>query len=215
MTITQHPTDLSLAAYTAGHLDEGRSVVVEAHAAVCAHCRRWIARLAQVGGILLTDGEPVAMSATSLPHALARIETKLTRGSPGVLAQAQNDAQLLPKAVQAYSVGAWRWMGPGVSFRPIHVPAEGGARVFLLKASPGTRMPHHTHSGSELTLVLRGAFSHVGGRYGPGDLDDADDSVEHQPIVESGEDCVCLVAMEGNLRLLGPWSRILQPFVRL
>ena len=36
-----------------------------------------------------------------------------------------------------------------------------------------------------------------------------------QPIVEAGEDCICLVAMEGKLQLLGLFGRIMQPFVRL
>jgi putative transcriptional regulator len=95
------------------------------------------------------------------------------------------------------------------------VPREAGARVFLLKAAPGTNMPHHTHKGTELTLVLRGEFSHALGSFGPGDFDEADDSVEHQPIVSAGEECICLVAMEGRLQLLGWMGRILQPFVRI
>jgi putative transcriptional regulator len=102
-----------------------------------------------------------------------------------------------------------------VHWRTLNVPADNGARVFLLKAAPGTKMPHHTHTGTELTLVLSGAFAHQGGHYGPGDLDEADDTVEHQPIVAEGEDCICLVAMEGKLHLLGLLGRLMQPFVRI
>jgi putative transcriptional regulator len=63
--------------------------------------------------------------------------------------------------------------------------------------------------------VLTGAFSHAGGHYGPGDFDFGDDSVDHQPIVDAGEECLCLVAMRGNLRLSGWIGRLVQPFVRL
>ena len=44
MTISKHPTDETLAAFAAGQLDEGRRVVVEAHAELCATCSGWVAR---------------------------------------------------------------------------------------------------------------------------------------------------------------------------
>ena len=40
-------------------------------------------------------------------------------------------------------------------------------------------------------------------------------TVDHQPVVEAGQDCICLVAMQGELRLNGLLGRIVQPFVRL
>ena len=84
----------------------------------------------------------------------------------------------------------------------------------MLKVDPGIQLPNHTHTGTEFTLVLSGAFSHAGGRFGPGDIEEADDQVEHVPVVEAGEACICLVAMDGKLKLLGPMARMLQPFVR-
>jgi putative transcriptional regulator len=215
MSIKQHPTDETLAAFAAGHLDEGRSVVVAAHAEMCSRCHNWIAKLETIGGVLLSDLPGVALAEDALARALVRIDlaqrAEVTRTERAV----PSDVAILPKAARAYPMGRWHWMGPGVHWRPIEVPADQGARVFLLKAAPGTRMPHHTHTGSELTLVLRGAFAHLGGHYGPGDLDEADDTIEHQPIVAPGEDCVCLVAMEGKLHLLGLAGRLLQPFVRI
>ena len=80
--------------------------------------------------------------------------------------------------------GPWNWVGPGVHMRPLLHARAGGARVFLLKAAPGLGLPDHTHSGTELTQVLPGAFAHAGGRFGPGDCDDADDTDEHNPVVE-------------------------------
>lgn len=205
MTITQHPTDETLAKFAAGHLDEGRSRVIAVHVVMCAECRRWEARLRALGGVLLADAEPTALSDRALEKALAML------GTDSTLPRHSHQ----PPSLRTYADGKWKWMGPGVRWQPISAPDDESARVFLLKAAPGTRMPHHTHTGTELTLVLSGAFSHVGGRYGPGDIDEADGSVEHQPIVELGEDCICLVAMEGKLQLLGLVGRVLQPFVRL
>ncbi len=211
MTITQHPTDETLADYAAGHLDEGRCMVIAAHVDVCAKCRRWEAHLRTLGGLLLADAEPAALSAGALQKALAMLATDGTAMQQELMPSETNQRF----SSRNYADGRWKWMGPGVRWQPISAPNDDSARVFLLKAAPGTRMPHHTHTGTELTLVLSGAFSHVGGRYGPGDLDEADGSIEHQPIVELGEDCICLVAMDGNLRLLGFVGRMLQPFVRL
>lgn len=215
MSIMQHPTDETLTAFGAGSLDEGRSVVVAGHAEMCERCRGWIAKVETIGGVLLSDLPPAAMANDALSRALARIE----RREYGKEARAEHalpaDLAMLPKSVRSYPMGRWKWMGPGVHCRSIEVPANKGARVFLLRAAPSTKMPHHTHTGTELTLVLSGAFAHEGGRYGPGDLDEADNTVEHQPIVAAGEDCICLVAMEGKLRLLGLVGRVLQPFVRI
>ena len=85
----------------------------------------------------------------------------------------------------------------------------------MLKSGPGTKMLQHTHTGVEMTCVLSGAFRQDGSRYGPGDFDLGDETINHQPIVEGGQDCICLVAMQGELRLNGLLGRIMQPFVRL
>jgi putative transcriptional regulator len=87
--------------------------------------------------------------------------------------------------------------------------------VFLLKSAPGAKMLRHAHTATEMTCVLAGAFSHEGGRFGPGDFDLGDEAVHHEPRVEEGEDCVCLIAMQGELRLEGLLGWLMQPFVRL
>ena len=78
-----------------------------------------------------------------------------------------------------------------------------GVRVFMLKAAPGTRIPRHKHTGTEWTCVFEGAFRHDLGRYGPGDFDEADETVEHNPVVEDDEPCVCLVALQGSIDFRG------------
>ena len=71
-------------------------------------------------------------------------------------------------------------------------------------------MLEHTHTGTELTLVLEGSFSHEGGRFGPGDFGYGDDEVDHRPIVGDEGPCLCLVAMTGDLRMNGFLSRWLE-----
>jgi putative transcriptional regulator len=121
----------------------------------------------------------------------------------------------LPEILRHYRVGRRRRIAPGVSLRPIELPGNGKSRAFLLKSGPGARMLEHTHTGIELTCVLKGSFSHVGGRFGPGDFDYGDDTLDHQPLVGGEEPCVCLVAMTGDLRMNGFFGRLISPFVRL
>jgi putative transcriptional regulator len=156
------------------------------------------------------------MGGDALERAQARIGEAAP--SPAPLASLQvpaGEVPALPDFVRRYRFGRWTWVAPSVQFRPIELPAQSDMRVFLLRSGPGTKMLQHTHSDLELTCVLTGAFSHAGGRYGPGDFDLGDETVEHQPVVDAGEVCVCLVAMQGELRLKGLLGRIMQPFIRL
>ena len=50
--IHHHPNESTLAAYAAGMLDEGRSLVVATHVEMCSVCRRFTSALEDVG-----DGE--------------------------------------------------------------------------------------------------------------------------------------------------------------
>ena len=88
-------------------------------------------------------------------------------------------------------------------------------RVFMLKAKPGAKLPRHRHTGTEWTCVFEGAFSHHLGRYGAGDFDEADETVEHDPAVDNEFGCVCLVALQGHIELQGFFGRLLQPLIRI
>lgn len=212
-SIHHHPTDETLADFIGGRLDEGRRVVVGAHLEMCASCARIVAAADQLGGLMLTESEPTPLSKGALERALARIDARAATQKSQVEGGSSHPLGLASLA--GYALGPWRWIGPGVHWRSVSVPMEKGARVFMLKSAPGTSLPHHTHTGTELTLIMQGAFAHEGGRFAIGDFDEADGTVEHQPVVEPGDDCICLVAMDGNLKLLGLLGRIMQPFVRM
>ena len=209
MTITHHPSDETLVAFASGSLDEARSVVVAAHVALCTRCRATLGALEQFGGALIEQANPAPLHAKSLDAALARI------GTTEVPASAPRRTADYPGVLAPYSVGPWKWIGPGLYWRSADVPSSDGTRVFMLKSAPGSSLPHHGHSGLEWTCVLEGAFRHDLGRYGPGDFDEADHSVDHTPVVDAGATCVCLVALQGSLELRGWIGKLLQPFVRL
>jgi putative transcriptional regulator len=125
---------------------------------------------------------------------------------------------VLPRPIRDYVGGdldAVRWQNVGRGVRQALLPVNGDARARLLHIPAGTAVPDHGHKGLELTLVLRGAFSDTDGRFGPGDVEIADQEVEHTPVAEEGEDCICLAVTDAPLRFSGLMPRLAQPFLKI
>ncbi len=219
MTIRHHPTDETLAAYAAGTLDPGRRLVVASHVERCAACRGFLRGIERVAGVMLEDLSPAPMPPDALTHTLARIDREpavtVVRSDLPPASLQLSDEPNLPACLKPFEMGRWRWVGPGVGMRSIIVPDAGNVRVFLLKGSPGIQLPQHTHKGTELTSILSGSFHHDGGDFYAGDFEEADDSVEHRPVVGKDKACICLVALDGQLKLSGWMGALLNPFVRL
>lgn len=105
----------------------------------------------------------------------------------------------------------WRRLGPGIWHHRLPLAAGATGDLRLLKITAGRRMPEHGHGGTELTLVLDGAFDDATGHYGRGDVQDVDEETEHIPIADRDAGCICLVASEQPARFKGIVSRLLQP----
>jgi putative transcriptional regulator len=216
MKIEHHPTESMLAAFAAGTLDHGQHVAIATHLVSCPQCRNFMRSMEHVGGAVLTGLPPVAMASDALAKVEARLNEPVCPVATGTTPiVGETEIPGLPKFVRGYRFENWKWIAPSVHVRPIVLPHVSDTRVFLLRSGPGTKMLQHTHTGIEMTCVLSGAFRQDGDRYGAGDFDLGDETVDHQPIVEPGQDCICLVAMQGELRLNGVIGRIMQPFVRL
>ncbi len=100
----------------------------------------------------------------------------------------------------------WKTKLPG--FREAHIETADGVESSLLWVRAGRAMPSHTHVGSEVTLVLSGAFSDMLGNYRRGDVAVADSEIDHRPVIDQGSDCICFVVTDAPLRLTGPIGRI-------
>jgi len=216
MTIAHHPPEHLLAAFAAGTLDAGEHLLVAVHASGCAGCRRFVRAVEGFGGAAIDSAEPASMSAGAFEAVMASVDGAAAP-TAAVPRPVRGDRlkDHLPAILRNYQIGARRWVAPGVSLHPIRLPDGGASRAFLLRSDPGTRMLEHSHTGTELTCVLKGSFSHDGGRFGPGDFDFGDGTVDHQPVVGDGEPCLCVVAMTGELRLNGFLGRLISPFIRL
>lgn len=217
MTIHHHPPDELLTAFAAGMLDLGQHVAIATHLVCCPHCRATVRTMEYVGGTVLTGLPPTAMSTGALADVEARLNdlalSSAATPAPGAARLA--DVPGLPRFVREYPAGSWKWIAPKVQLLPIQLPAASATRIFLLKSRPGTKMIEHTHTGFEMSCVLSGSFVHAGGHFGPGDFDLGDDAVDHEIMVDSADDCICLVAMQGELKLNGMIGRLIQPLIRM
>lgn len=202
-----------LLSYAAGALSPGRSLMVASHAAYHDDVQEKVADAEAIGGAMLES-----LGASDLdPRALEQLLDRLDALPRPVAAPRASD--VFPEPLVEFVGGGveslkWRFMGPGMS----HVRLWNGPndeRLWLLRARGGVAIPEHGHNGEEWTLVLKGALCTSAGRFGVGDIDVADESVEHQPMIEPDEECICLALTHGPIRFKTLAARLAQPFIGL
>ncbi|MGQ0565315.1 MAG: ChrR family anti-sigma-E factor [Gemmobacter sp.] len=214
MTIRHHISEDLLLAHACGQLPEAFNLVVAAHLSLCDECRARAGALDAVGGAVLDAGAPETIADETIEAALVRI-----MGAPRDTARpATRPRGVLPAPLPDYIGGdldAVRWRSVGMGVRQAILQTDRDATARLLYIPAGAAMPGHGHGGLELTMVLQGAFLDDGRRYGPGDVDIADEATRHTPVAEVGADCICLAAADAKLRFSGLLPRLAQPFFRI
>jgi putative transcriptional regulator len=213
--IRHHLSEALLMGYSAGQLPEAFSLIVAAHVSMCDECRARLASYDALGGALLEDDAALPeapVAAGSLAATMARIKA----GRPS---ERRPEARgIFPAPLVEYVGGgpeAVRWRKAGGGVRQAILPTAGAGIVRLLHIPAGVAVPDHGHQGTELTLVLHGAFRDGTDRFARGDLEIADASLEHTPVAEAGADCICLAATDAPLRFNSLIPRILQPLLKI
>lgn len=213
--IKHHLTDALLMAYSAGTLGEAFSLTVAAHVSICDECRAQLGAFDSVGGALMEDCAGADVAAGSYDATLSLIENAV-RADTGP--ESQVAGATLPGPVRNYVGGdldAVTWATVGMGVKQAILPAARDATVRLLCIPAGTAVPDHGHRGTELTLVLQGAFTDQTGSFGPGDIEVANEELDHTPVADMSEDCICLAATDAPLRFKGLLPRLAQPFLKI
>jgi putative transcriptional regulator len=215
MTINHHPSDETLLRYAAGTLSAGPALVIGVHLGTCGLCRARSGDFESIGGQILEDMTPEHLAADALTLTLERLDAAATLPQRGpIITQRHADLGIaLPASLPRCEIGPWRWLGPSFRWSKVTIPGSPEAKVMFLRGRAGLRLPAHGHTGTELLQVVSGSLSDERGRYGPGDLDEADSDVDHQPVVDPQSECICLAALEGDARLHGLLGRLLWPLV--
>ncbi len=198
-----------LVAYSAGSLDPARHALVASHLLLTPQNRRFVRAVeSNVASqlALAPVGAPVARRDTRLAAIFDAVDP------PPAPPEPVGD-QVLPAPLRRF-LGcslddvSWSFVVPGV--RECRIGDVGRGSVSLLRVKAGRRLPQHSHEGSEITLVLAGAFTDPLGRYGRGDIAIADSEINHSPVVDSEDECICFAITDAPLVLTGPFGRVVQ-----
>lgn len=233
-----HLDEALLLDYAAGACREAEALAIATHLTLCPVCRDRLTELECLGGTMLEELPPVDLAPGSFEALMARLDEPVSaerprprpapadseaagreaagRESAGV--ESASDAILLPAPLRAYLGNgiegvSWRAVTRGIDEAPVGT-AAGGAKAKLLRIRAGTKVPAHTHEGSEITVVLSGGFADSRGHFLRGDVAVSDQEVDHSPVADEDEDCICLVVTDAPLKLTGRIGRFLNPFVK-
>lgn len=222
--ITHRLGDEWIMEYAAGTLSEGEAVLVASHLSYRPDAARSMEAAEAIGGSLL-EGEAAA---TMAPDALAAVLSRIDEPAPDERAISSAPPPALPATTDRVLPAPlrewlgvndvedldWSFMGPGMK-KVMLWRGPGDQRVWMLRARPGTEIPVHGHRGTELTLVLKGAFKDPHGRFARGDIEEKNEADMHGLTIEEGEECICLALTEGPIRLKSFAARLIQPFIGL
>lgn len=233
MNIKHHPTDDTLMHYASGSLSQAMELIVATHLTLCPECRSRVEEFEACGGAVLETAKVAEMDPHSLDHVMAMLERETANETEPVIRELAplrrvavgespngNAVPMLPRPLAAFLPDnilsiediPWRSLAPGVKQYTLKsVQSKGSVR--LLKIAPGTSIPDHGHGGHEMTLLLKGSYLDDIGRFTAGDVADLDDDVDHQPIADTQEDCICLIATDAPLKFNGILPKLLQPFI--
>ena len=224
--IQHHPHDDMLLAHAAGSLAAGPALLVASHIEHCVACGARMRFLDTVGGVFLDDLPPATLSPDAFARTLSAIDAldaldaidgKATKPAAGTARRTSFPSlppgATWPKAFEGCIVTPWRWLGPGMRWSRVTLPHDPDANVFLLRIGAGKKLPEHTHSEIELTQVLYGSFDDGRSVFGPGDFDEADGTIQHQPVVHENSECICLASVDGRVMFKGAIARTLGALV--
>ncbi len=222
MSVNHHLDDSTIVSFAAGSLPAAFAVVASGHIDMCATCRRKVKRAQAIGGAMLDEIKPVALSPGAANNMLERLGTEERKREPenstGMAVPRSTRNGILPSAAASLidvpvSQVKWKNVGGGISTFQIGLGNKADGKLFLMKIAAGRSVPAHRHAGHEVTLILSGAYNDECGRFASGDVADLDPDVEHQPVVEEGVDCICLVAVQRPAHFKRLLPRLLQPLV--
>jgi putative transcriptional regulator len=215
--IEHHPDHNLLAEYAAGTLHTAQAVAISAHLHFCTKCQQEVQRLEQIGGAMIEDLQPQALTEQSFDDLINAIEkAEKVKQHVKPKSQAQPMSSSLPNVVtKLINQEDLKWFKTGaLKTAPLTV-GQIDHEVSLQEIRAGAKVPKHDHGGVEMTVVLEGSFSDKDGIYQAGDFILKQPGEVHQPVSARNQDCLCLSVQEAPVKLTTIWGKLLNPFLRL
>jgi putative transcriptional regulator len=209
--------DELLAGYAAGSLTYPAQALVGAHLEMSDCNRSYVSSLETLAGFELETVQPVSIAnRDSILGSIldGQIDSLNDNVPPAEMDGGDSAVPASLRSIIGSSMDQlpWKTLLPGV--KECKLGEIDGCTSSLLWVRAGRAMPSHTHHGTELTLVLKGGFKDEDGHYVAGDVAFADGDIDHKPVADEGEDCICFAVTAGRLQLTGPVGRWFAPFLR-
>lgn len=200
-------------AYSAGTLDAGFKLMLEAQAHIRADISERVDFANALSGAFLENETPTELSANARDRAMAQIDSETEFETKPEAAAAMEAGSVLEEMLNlpenlhdamfdAVEADGWSRLMSGIERLPLKVGSE--AEVELYRLTPGAKVPRHKHDGAEMTLVLKGRFSDETGSFSAGDIAIKGPDDIHTPTVHDDDGiCYTLAIRDGDLRFTG------------
>ncbi len=218
--------DMLLMRHAAGKLGPHESLLVNAAMALNDTIRKRIAQYEALGAQLICE-EQAQLTQSCLEQVMARIQnpqpaadpcadkTKPCPPSPDLYIP--DIVHSMISAVCAQKQKQWSRATHGIMRIDLRVKEPTPTQKFLklMKMAPKFATPKHSHTGTEITLILHGGYADEFGEWKKGDIVIlTDPRFAHQPV--AGDDgCVCLTLTESPLQFHNPVTRMVNVFFRV
>ncbi len=208
MTPNHHPSYEVLLDYAAGNLSLAPSIIVAVHCSMCQECTEILNSINVAGAALIEDLDREKININSLEKVLAQLDDNLDDIEEEAIYDNSKFNFTIPKTLQTYIPETLNWKNLSSGVRTAELLSNDGFNLDIYKIMSGYKIPKHTHTGYEYTMVIDGGFTDNNKYFGPGDFSLLDHSTEHSPKADSDKDCYCIVSLDSKIKLTGPIGRI-------
>ncbi|MBT4847698.1 MAG: hypothetical protein HON95_02035 [Alphaproteobacteria bacterium] len=214
VSLNNQVLDALLVDYAAGALSQPLEILIETHLAMNPESAKTMQMLMQLGGILLEECEPVSLS----EDALDKVMSAIAEDEEPLQKVTHSENSFLPRPISDYipdlsCTKSWRSAGIGIARHDVKF-SQSDMRATIYRIQPSRAVPSHSHTGSEITLVLAGGFSDESGTFGPGDIAVQEAGEAHKPVADADGECIVFAVNEGDIRLAGPFGRVFSLLVK-
>ncbi len=201
--------DALMAHYVAGSLPEPARVLVESHLEMKPDHRGLVKDLELLAGEALETTPPATIG--DRDSRLAAIFSSLPPTESKAPIILRPEKPLFPRPLRnlvGFDVDSVPWKTRLPGFKEYSTDID-GCEVSLMWIRAGRALPAHTHKGMELILILDGAFRDDRGRFGPGDISVADETVDPRPVAEKDRPCIAFSVLDAPIKLTGSFRQII------
>ncbi len=216
--IRHHPSPELLTDYASGAMQLSHSLGVATHLEMCDSCRRKLHHLTEIGSHYFSF---------STPQTPVENDDDLKRKVLDLLDDEEHDEKVLEtnssdtefsqslKSIlnKGYDSLDWSRVSPSIKVATL-LHDKDGTQIALSRTQPGGKMPHHSHTGDEITVVLEGSFSDEEGLYSKGDFVFRNAKDRHSPVVTNDAECICLMVLDAPIQFTGFFTSWLNPLLR-